>query len=221
MFDWLNYKIDFNREKTLQLQHLTANKDSIHIRLWNDRGSVADIWSMDGNNFQGVVTSYVDTDDDASYDGYPIVTRFLKDTLNSSVAKKVFNIWNSGVFADSAILKNWRYGFDGIAFRSEWSTPLVYTSIRFWSPANQTSKGANNLANCIRQIDSLLFLQQRFSRLYDSLLPGRYAASRGYQGCFIKHNVEQLKESRTTYSGHKAYVLNRLYDSSYYCSSIK
>lgn len=215
-FNWLNYKIDFNREKTLQLQHLAASKDSIHMRLWNDRGSVVDIWSKNGSSFYGIVTSYIDTDDDASYDGYPIVTHFLKDTLNSSVAKQVFNIWNSGVFADSAILKEWSYSFDRIVFRSEWSSPSVYTSIRFWSPASQRSKGAYSLIMEIRQIDSMLSLQQRFGRLYDSLPPGRYAASRGYLGCFLKPDNTRLKEVKETYAQHKAYVLNRLHDSSYY-----
>lgn len=213
--DWYDYQIGFNREHTLQLHHLATDKDSIHLRLWNDRGSVVDIWSGDGNTYLGVVTSYVDTDDDASYDGYPNVTRLLKDTIDPATVKHVMAKWMADIFPDSSILRDWSSGFDGIAFRSEYATHGSYTSIRLWAPAYQQSVSAHSLVSNIRSIDSMLQLRQHFSRLYDSLKPGRYAACRGYLGCFTKPAVE-LKEVKETYEQHKTYILNRLHDSSYY-----
>ena len=211
---WQWYKTKYYRDSTLHLSNLIADKDSIHIRFWNDRGSVVDIWSADGNTFNGIVTSYVDTFEEAAYNGYPTITRFLKDTIDVSLAKHIFNEWQKiAPLADKEI-KGWKYGImDGICFSFEITTPSFYKIESYCNPALQVITQGKLVTKVINNIDSDLALTNRFGRLYDSLKPGMYFATPGYLGSVIK--TPDNSESKNL----KKHFLNRLHDSSYYYSS--
>ena len=219
-WQWYWFKASVYRERTLSLPHLISSTDSIHIRFWNDRGSVVDVWSKDGKVFCGIVLSYVDGA--GASDGYPKDTRYLRDTIGNSLSAFIFDTWRSVAdIPDYRQIKTWSHGFDGIGFSFEVSTPLSYSCRTYWGPSWQSNNEGSRMMTAINKIDSALNLIHRFGLLYDTLPIGIYETGGGYLGTIFKPYSNNIKRDYIRYAQSRKEALDRVHDTSYYKSNGK
>ncbi len=194
---WDGYKYQTRRENSLALAHLAVSSDTLHLRFWNDRGQVVDIWSEHMKYFMGTVTNYADTTDADYFYARPFRTFYYKSEVDTASARWVYNAITaiSNIPSDMYI-KEWAHGFDGINFSFETATPSHYSLRTFWSPdaQNDSVKEAKQILFAINNIDSILNLQAKFAVLYDALTPGDYTICASYLCGLRKLSKKEIQD---------------------------
>lgn len=194
---WDGYKYQIRRENSLLLPHLTVSADTLHVRFWNDRGQVVDVWSRNMKTFEGIVTSYADTADADYFYVRPFRTFYYKSVIDTANARWVYNAINEmrNIPSDNFI-KEWAQGLDGINFSFETSTPSQYSLRTYWTPDAQNDgvKEAKHILFAINSIDSILNLPEKFAVLYDGLMPGDYTICASYLCGMRKPSKKEIQD---------------------------
>lgn len=98
------------------------------------------------------------------------------DSLNLSKIDKLINGSNILTIPSGDSIKEWISGFDGITYETEYLTKDSYTLKSYWTPTAQDSTliQAKQVQDFVINLESILNLQEEFSRFTNELPNGEY-----------------------------------------------
>lgn len=189
------YKLEYERDNKIGLQHLIKNTEKFYFR-FRTFGQIVDIWSGENDTYYGQLTNYVDTYESSKENGRKRKTKTYstKIQLDSSIARKVFILTKTinSIPTDDSV-KEWWHGFDGIIYTLETSYPTYYSFKTYWSPHAQDSTlvEAKLIQSFVDNINSTINLEYEWHIFFDTLKPGQYDC--GASNILVKLSEKEIK----------------------------
>ena len=174
------YKSHQEEMKKIGLKDLTQTKDTLHFRFSSEIQAI-DIWSNYYQTFHGSIANFTKEYDPDRYKRKRVKPEKFYSEINNidtSLARVIYNLF----MADSIYsippqdsIPNWSYGFDGVIYFVEYSTPEHYSFKYYWSPGLfDAIEEAQTIFKFTENLEKLLNLERSFVEFLDILPHGSY-----------------------------------------------
>jgi hypothetical protein len=162
------YKWENERAEKLKLDDLRRTNYSIYFRLSTDN-QVLDIYSKDGQTFDGQLTIYTSSYDQEQKKKSKFYSS--KASLTRDTARQIIDLFENikDIPTDSEI-EGWRPGTDGKTYIIQLATRDKYSFKTYWTPDSfENLQEAIKINSFVTQIESLLTVAKRTQIFFDSL----------------------------------------------------